>query len=453
MNKFTTVRSLIYFCYLKNSEIGEFSTYNIFLIKKYLHLFNGQRIVKIAVDDLRIDNSHLKNLFKTCDVEIVKNHPTHRESEYLIESIKEIKNKNSITFFAHNKGGSNDYEDDAHKLWMLSMYFFNLEAPYLKKIEKGLNQDKVFSGVLRKTVPCHPWVKNDWHYSGDFFWFHTKKLLEIPCWDNFKKGRFAVENLMGRLVDLNKSMCTFVSRDYNFDTYSIKEWTSFVNMESLGKKTYQKYLKLYKDTYRTTPNNYWLGVRIQKTPSDLMILQDIISKKTPDTIIECGTGSGGSAYYMAGLMDLLKIDGKVISIDRVRCQQTARYKRDSVTIDGKKTFFDSVTYKSPVHPKLELIQSDCLKVDLPKLGKKIMLVLDCDHSGDHVIKELEKFSKLVTTGQYIIVEDTNMGRIDNNGSADAVKKFLNNNKKFVADKGREKYGISNNSANYLLKIS
>jgi len=452
MTRHRMVRNLIYFCYLKNSRIDEFSACNIFLINKYLHLFNGQRLIKVTGDHLNIDHLHLKDLFKGCNVEIIKNHPKNRESECFIESIKEIKNKNSITFFAHNKGGSNNYADDAHKLWALSMYFFNLEAPYLRQIEKGLSQDKVFSGILRKTVPCPPWVTQSWHYSGDFFWFNTKKLLKIPKWDNFKKGRFAVENFMGRVVDLSKSMCTFVSRDRNFDTYSIKEWSSFVNAESLGDKTYRQYIKLYEDTFRANPDSYWLGVKIQKTSSDLMILHNIIFEKMPDTIIECGTGSGGSAYYMASLMELLKINGKVISIDRLKCPQTACYKRSSVEIDGKKFFFDSLAYRSPIHPKLELIQSDCLEVNLPKLGKKVMVVLDCDHYSAHVFKELEKFSSLVTPGQYIIVEDAGMNRISDNGPAAAIKKFLSRNKNFVADKSKLKYGISDNLASYLLKI-
>lgn len=439
-------RNLIFFMYLKDSKIGEFSAYHLSLINKYLHLFNGQCLIKIAVDDVNLDNLHLKNLFKDCSVEIVKNHPKHRESQYFIESIKEIKNKNSITFFAHNKGGSNLYADDAHKLWVLSMYFFNLEDRYLQQIEKGLSRDKVFSGILRKTVKCSPWVRSNWHYSGDFFWFHTGKLLEIPGWDKFTKGTYAMENYMGRMVNLDKSMSTFVSKDSNFETYTKKVWDEFISIESLGENVYQQYMNLYNDTFGASPENRWLGIRIQKTPTDLMILQDIIFEKRPDTIIECGTGFGGSAYYMASLMELLKIDGRVISIDHLDRQLDAYYRKDSVEIKGKKNFYDSFTYKLPVHPKLVFIQSDCLSADLPKLGEKVMVILDCDHADDHVFKELEKFSSFVTLGQYAIVVNTNI-------PIPAVQKFLSDHKNFVYDKSREKYGISSNLGSYLLKIS
>lgn len=175
-------------------------------------------------------------------------------------------------------------------------------------------------------------------------------------------------------------------------------------------------------------SNSWLGVNIQKNPLDLMILQEILFEKRPDTIIECGTAYGGSAYYMACLMDLMNIDGKIFTIDHDVCQR-------------------------PVHPKIEYIHSDCLAAYIPKKKEgKTMLILDCDHSGGHVYAELEKFSSMVTPGQYIIVEDTDEPDRSNGPTAGIVS-FLVNNKNFVIDKSREKYGVSSNPGGYLLRTS
>lgn len=201
------------------------------------------------------------------------------------------------------------------------------------------------------------------------------------------------------------------------------------------------------------PMNYWLGVTIMKNPLDLMILQQIMFDKKPDTIIECGTAYGGSAYFMATMMDIMNIDGRVLTIDHEPDQTQIYHKIDTVDINGKRVNFDVQEIKKPSHAKINYIHSDCLKARLPKTGKRTMVVLDCHHSATHVFLELTKYSKMVSIGQYLIVEDTDARGLQGGGPASAVKKFLKNNKHFVIDKTREKYGISSNLGAYLLRVS
>jgi hypothetical protein len=240
------IRNLIYYCYFENSQINEFTKLNLELLNRYCNNFNGQKILKIAVDDLQIDNSHLVKLFHGFDVEVVKNNPENRESEYFIDSIKEIKNKKSITFFAHNKGGSNRPEKDVIKMWLFSMYFFNLEPNFLINIQDELSNDKTFSGIMRITIPCPPWVESDWHYSGTFFWFNTEKLLNIPNWDDMKKDRFSVESYPGKMVNESQSHVTICSANYNFNTYLTDIWNRIIKPETLGEEIFETYHKLYK---------------------------------------------------------------------------------------------------------------------------------------------------------------------------------------------------------------
>jgi hypothetical protein len=239
------IRNLIYYCYFENSQVNEFTKLNLELLNRYCNNFNGQRIIKIAVDDLEIDNSHLVKLFNGFEIEVVKNNQETRESEYFIDSIKQIKNKDSITFFAHNKGGSNRPEKDVIKMWLFSMYFFNLEPTFLIKIQDELSNDKTFSGIMRIITPCPPWVESDWHYSGTFFWFHTDKLLNISNWDDMKKDRFAVESYPGKMVKEIESHVTICSANYNFNTYSPDIWNKIIKPETMGEEMHEIYIKLY----------------------------------------------------------------------------------------------------------------------------------------------------------------------------------------------------------------
>jgi hypothetical protein len=244
------IKNLVYYCYFENSEINEFANYNITLINKYLPLFNGQRIIKIAVDDLLRNNSHLINLFPNCEIELVQNNPETRESEYFIQSLKEIKNKNSLTFFAHNKGSKNGgAENNVVKVWLLSMYFFNLEERYLSNIEYNLTTDKTFSGIMQITVPCPPWVTTNWHYSGTFFWFNTEKLFSIDGWDNFEKGRFSVEGYPGKMVDVSNSHVTLCSENCNWNSYQPMIWNKYLNKTTLEAIQYTQYWELYNQIF------------------------------------------------------------------------------------------------------------------------------------------------------------------------------------------------------------
>lgn len=59
----------------------------------------------------------------------------------------------------------------------------------------------------------------------------------------------------------------------------------------------------------------WMGVPTSKLPLDMWIYQELMYRVRPELVIECGTYLGGSALYFAHMMDLMEIDGKVVTID------------------------------------------------------------------------------------------------------------------------------------------
>ncbi len=190
------------------------------------------------------------------------------------------------------------------------------------------------------------------------------------------------------------------------------------------------------DEGKTWTDTNWLGVKVGKLPFDLWVYQEILFETKPDIVIECGTGYGGSAYFLACIMDLLG-KGRVITIDVI-----AHPNR-------------------PQHPRIEYLTGSSVTSEVLTEVKKriprnssIMVILDSDHSAPHVLRELNIYGQLVTPGNYLIVEDTNVNGhpvfpLHGPGPMEAVEEFLRTTSEFKIDKTREKYLVTFNPNGYL----
>lgn len=204
----------------------------------------------------------------------------------------------------------------------------------------------------------------------------------------------------------------------------------------------EQFHKLYYDLGeqgKTWQDTRWFGVPVAKIPFDLWVYQEIIFETNPDLLIETGTGYGGSAYYIASLMDLLG-KGRVISIDT------------------------RVLPNRPAHPRIKyLTGSSIAKETVAKVkeeikpGDSVMVLLDSDHTATHVLRELLLYSQFVTKGQYLIVEDCNVNGhpvfpAHGPGPMEAVLQFLAGTDQFQIDKSREKFLVTFNPNGYLKKL-
>ena len=148
----------------------------------------------------------------------------------------------------------------------------------------------------------------------------------------------------------------------------------------------------YKYTYHFT----WLGRPIIQYPQDMIAVQEIIWQVKPDLIIETGIAHGGSLIFYASMLELLGADGQVLGIDidirehnRVEIEKHSMFKRITM-IEGSSVDEDIARQ---VH-------------DFAKNKKQILVLLDSMHTHDHVLKELQLYSPLVTKGSYLVVFDT-----------------------------------------------
>jgi cephalosporin hydroxylase len=145
----------------------------------------------------------------------------------------------------------------------------------------------------------------------------------------------------------------------------------------------------------------WMGVPIIQLPADIMATQEVIWATKPDVIIETGVARGGSVLFMASILDLIG-KGQVVGVDI----DVRAHNRDSIE-------------RHPMAKRVTLIEgssilSDTLarvRAEVPK-GASVMVVLDSDHSRDHVLAELRSYGPLVTPGCYLVVADTLLGHVE-----------------------------------------
>jgi cephalosporin hydroxylase len=145
----------------------------------------------------------------------------------------------------------------------------------------------------------------------------------------------------------------------------------------------------------------WMGVPIIQLPADIIATQEVIWATQPDVIVETGVARGGSVLFMASMLELIG-KGKVIGVDidmRAHNRDSIerhRMGRRVILIEGSST--DAATLAR-------------VEAEIPA-DAAVMVVLDSNHSRNHVLAELRSYAPLVTEGCYLVVADTILGHLD-----------------------------------------
>lgn len=156
------------------------------------------------------------------------------------------------------------------------------------------------------------------------------------------------------------------------------------------------------DTYDYSYLWRWMGVPIIQMPADVMATQEVIWDTRPDIIIETGVARGGSVLFMAGMLRLLGNGGKVIGVDI----DIRAHNRDS--IESHPLASDVILIEGGSVDALVLEQ---VRAHIPE-GARVMVVLDSDHSYQHVLAECRAYGPLVTPGCFLVVADTLVGHLE-----------------------------------------
>lgn len=186
-------------------------------------------------------------------------------------------------------------------------------------------------------------------------------------------------------------------------------------------------------------NFTWMGRPIIQYPQDILAIQELIWSIQPDLIIEAGIAHGGSLIFSASMLELNAVcggpsDAYVLGID-IDIREHNRKAIESHPLSKRITMIEG----SSIDPD---IVNQVLAASQGK--QSVMVLLDSNHSGDHVLSELEAYAPLTTVGSYCVVFDTVIEDLPAESNADrpwgpgnspktAVHKYLETHDEFTVD--------------------
>ena len=138
----------------------------------------------------------------------------------------------------------------------------------------------------------------------------------------------------------------------------------------------------------------WMGRPIIQLPEDMIRMQEVIWEVKPDVIIETGVAHGGSLIYYSSLCKAMD-KGRVIGIDI----EIRPHNREAIE-------------SHPLFDRIDLIEGSSTAPEIISQVKAmikpddiVLVILDSDHSKQHVLDELNAYHDLVTPQSYIVATD------------------------------------------------
>lgn len=138
----------------------------------------------------------------------------------------------------------------------------------------------------------------------------------------------------------------------------------------------------------------WLGRPIIQLPEDMVRIQEVLYRVRPDVVIETGVAHGGSLIFYATLFKAMGC-GRVVGVD-IEIREPNRR-----AIEGHAL--------APLIHLIEGSSTDPATVAKVRAqirpGERVLVILDSNHTYQHVAEELEAYASMVTPGSYLVATD------------------------------------------------
>ena len=232
-----------------------------------------------------------------------------------------------------------------------------------------------------------------------------------------------------------------------------KTWTTDVYSEAgcdLVNTLALKQAAEFKTMYQYT----WQGIQVIQFPNDLLALQQLVWSTKPNKIIEIGIAHGGQLIFLASLLQSIGAESsKVIGVD----VEIRNHNRENIENHHLSELITLVEGSSIISSTVETVK------DLISPDDKVLVILDSNHTFEHVEKEIALYNEMVSVGSYLVVMDAALGYVgdiprgntswfDDNPIA-AIDNFLDNSENFVSDAIFDNCGLTSSPKGALKKIA
>jgi cephalosporin hydroxylase len=138
----------------------------------------------------------------------------------------------------------------------------------------------------------------------------------------------------------------------------------------------------------------WMGRPIIQLPEDMIRTQEVIYRVKPDVIVETGVAHGESLIFYASLFKAMG-KGRVIGIDI----EIRPHNRKAIEAHELTEYITLVEGSSAAPQTVNAVKK------MIKPGETVLVILDSNHTKQHVADELAAYHDLVTAGSYIVATD------------------------------------------------
>jgi cephalosporin hydroxylase len=204
-----------------------------------------------------------------------------------------------------------------------------------------------------------------------------------------------------------------------------------------------------------TPHRYaynfsWLGRPLIQLPQDMAALQELVWSVKPDLIIEAGIAHGGSLIMHASFLAMLDYCDAVEAGEPLDVKDP---KRRVLGLDIDIRSHNRAAIEAhPMSNRIDMIQGSSISNEVIEQVRKrandhqcVLVILDSNHTHEHVLAELEAYAPLVSPGSYCVVFDTLLEDMPDslihdrpwkkgNNPKTAVREFLEAHPEFKIDK-------------------